>query len=88
MRLIDKDEVLARVFIDYVPNMTELHINFEDSEYDGCKELVEFFRSLGLHVESDGIAVVVSVMKGGAEKKETEQNPITESMFRLPIRSL
>lgn len=70
MKLIDRDDVTARIFIDCFPNWKELHIDFQDNDYQGCKELVDFFRSLGFeHVESDGISVLISI-------KEEKRNVI------------
>ena len=63
MRLIDREEVTARVFVGYYPGLEELHIVFQDEDYQGCKELVDSFRSLGTHVESDGFSVTVSTEK-------------------------
>lgn len=65
MKLIDREDVVARIFIDYFPDWRELHIDFQDNDYQGCKELLEFFKSLGFeHVESDGISVIVSIKEG------------------------
>ena len=64
MKLIEREDVTARIFIDYFPDWKELHIDFgaDDFSTQDCKELVDFFSSIGLeHVESDGISVIVSV---------------------------
>ena len=58
MRIIEREEV--RVFIDCFPlDLEELHIDFGDDDFEGCKAFVRFFRSLGLKVESDGFCVIV-----------------------------